>query len=295
MSTAVLSSLHDRALLMLAELAGDPGGGLTFLGPLAQSVAARRNEPELAQSLKLILQSSHAVQAAVLEGLAAGRKNAPRQPLVDKGARDTMAVLAASADPGVRKATHSVEDTLVANVIDDEPLLASVKLPPVVTLSDETFRSYVAALSGTRDQRRGHELFLQACAACHRIGSEGQEVGPDLLGQLGMAEEALLKDILVPSERIRPGFETTLVQLGGGAVVTGILKDDGATSLRMVAADGVEQVLLRKDVTGVRRLAGSLMPSFAETLTPSDVGNLLAWLRGQMALKPGTAAPRPVR
>ena len=113
-------------------------------------------------------------------------------------------------------------------------------------------------------------------------------MGPDLLGQVGMAEESLLKDILMPSERIRPGYETTLVQMTDGAVVTGILKDDGATSLTLVQPGGVEQMLLRKDVRGVRRLATSLMPSYVE-LKPSDLADLLAWLRSNLR----AAVPTP--
>jgi hypothetical protein len=68
--------------------------------------------------------------------------------------------------------------------------------------------------------------------------------------------------------------------------MTGLLKDDGATSLTLAQAGGVEQVLLRKDVTGVRRLATSLMPSFAEALAPTDAANLLAWLRSNLGPKP---------
>src|SRR4029453_1265550 len=116
----------------------------------------------------------------------------------------------------------------------------------------------VAALTRPRDLKRGHEIFLQACATCHRVGNEGDEMGPDLLGQLGMAEESLLKDILMPNERIRPGFETALVQTREGGAVTGLFKSDDATSLTVVQAGAVEQVLLRKDVLGVRRLATSL-------------------------------------
>src|SRR5207247_2313573 len=76
--------------------------------------------------------------------------------------------------------------------------------------------------------------------------------------------------------------ETTLVQMTDGTAATGILRDDGATSLSLMSPNGVEQVLLRKDVTGVRRLATSLMPSFAEGLKPSDVADLLAWLRSHL-------------
>lgn len=282
MDAAVLSSLHGRGSEMLAELLREPGDAAPFLLPLAQSIAARRDEPELARALNLVTATKPDTQAAVLNALAQGRKNAPRKPLVDPSAHAVLASLAASPKAAVRQATRSLEDTFIATVADDEALVPAGKLPPVEIISDETFRKYVAALAGSRDLQRGHELFGQACATCHRIGTEGHDVGPDLLGQLGMAEDSLLKDILMPNERIRPGYETTLVQMADGSAVIGILKDDGATSLTLALPNGVEQVLLRKDVTGVRRLATSLMPSFAEGLTPADAANVLAWLKSNL-------------
>ena len=271
-----------------ATLLREPGGSAPFLPPLAQSIAARRDESELASTLNLVATAKPDTQAAVLNALAKGRKNAPRKPLADKSARAALATLAASPVAEVRTAARALEDTFVATVADDESLVPAGQLPPVEQISDETFRKFVAALAGPRDLKHGHEIFLQACATCHRIGNEGNEVGPDLLGQLGMAEESLLKDILMPNERIRPGYETTLVQTRDGGAMTGLLKNDDATSLTLVQPGGVEQVLLRKDVLGVRRLATSLMPSFAEGLKPSDVADLLAWLRSHL----GTGAPK---
>ena len=282
MDAAVLSSLHGRGPEMLAELLREPGGSAKFLAPLAQSITARRNESDLSRALSLVATAKLDTQAAVLAALVMGRKNAPRQPLDNKSARGALARLAASPNAEVRQATRALEDTFVVTMADDESLVPTGALPPIEQISDETFRKYVAALSGPRDLKRGHELFVQACAACHRIGKEGHDVGPDLLGQLGVAEEALLKDILLPNERTRPGFETTLVQTSDGSAVAGILKDDGATSLSLMLPNGVEQVLLRKDVTGVRRLAASLMPSFTEGLTPADVANILVWLRSHL-------------
>jgi putative membrane-bound dehydrogenase-like protein len=282
MDAAILSSLHGRGVEMLAALAGDPRGAAPLLAPLAQTVAARRDESELARVLELAAGANPESQAAVLEGLVKGRKNAPRKPLGDKSARAALASLSASSSADVRKFSRDLEESFVAAAADDEGVVAAGTLPPAERVSDETFRKYAAALSGRRDLKRGHEQFLQACAPCHRIGDEGHEVGPDLLGQVGMAEEGLLKDILMPNDRIRPGYETTVVQTAAGGAVTGILKDDGATSLELVLPNGLEQVLLRKDVTGVRRLATSLMPTFAETLSPGDIADVLAWLRSHL-------------
>jgi hypothetical protein len=80
-----------------------------------------------------------------------------------------------------------------------------------------------------------------------------------------------------------------------GGTLTGLLKKDGATSLTLMQPSGVEQVLLRKDVRGVRRLAASLMPSFAETLKPSDLADLIAWLRSNLKAAAPTAAERSER
>ncbi|MGI8603288.1 MAG: PVC-type heme-binding CxxCH protein [Verrucomicrobiales bacterium] len=295
MDAAVLSSLHGRGLEMLNALLREPGGSAPFLPPLAQTIAARRDESELAGTLGLVGTAKPDTQAAVLNALAKGRKNAPRKPLADKSARAALASLAASPVAEVRTAARTLEDTFVATVSDDELLVPPGQLPPIEQISDETFRKFVAALAGPRDLKHGHEIFLLACATCHRVGGEGSEVGPDMLGQLGIAEESLLKDILMPNEKIRPGYETTLVQTRDGGAMTGLLKSDGATSLTLMQPGGIEQVLLRKDVMGVRRLAASLMPSYAEGLRPSDVADLLAWLRSHLGTgKPKAAEPRKV-
>jgi putative membrane-bound dehydrogenase-like protein len=296
MDAAILSSLHDRGLKMLDALLREPGGSTSFLPPLTQSIAARRDESELAATLNLIATSKPETQVAVLNSLVKGRKNAPRKPLADKSARVALASLAASSGAEVRTAARALEDTFVATLTDDESVVPPGRLPPVEQISEETFRKFVAALTGPRDLKHGHEVFLQACATCHRIGKEGSDVGPDLLGQIGMAEESLLKELLMPNERIRPGFETTLVQTRDGGAVTGLLKSDDATSLTLMQPGAVEQVLLRKDVIGVRRLMTSLMPSYAEGLKPSDVADLLAWLRSNLGTGPPKATePRPLR
>jgi putative membrane-bound dehydrogenase-like protein len=286
MDAAILSSLHGRSVEMLANLLRESGGSAGLLPGLAQTIGAGRDEPELARALTLVASSPPDTQAALLSGLAKGRKNAPRTPLGDGSARKVLAAFAASPSPSVRAAAHALDDTFVPTAADDAALVPSGKLPPAKVVSEDTFRKFVAALAGPRDLKRGHEVFVQACATCHRIGSEGYDVGPDLIGQLGMAEEGLLKDILMPNERIRPGYETTLAQMADGTAVVGILKDDGATSLTLASAGGIEQALLRKDVTGVRRLSTSLMPSFDEALTPVDVANLLAWLRSSLHAPP---------
>jgi len=284
MDAAILSSLHGRGLEMLTALLDDPRASLPFLASLAQSIGASRDEAKLARALALVARAAPDIQVATINALAKGRKNAPGKPLSDKSALAVLASLAASPNTEIRHATRNLEDTFAPTGEGAESSVPAEKIPVVDPISDERFRQYVAALAGKRDPLRGHELFLQSCAPCHRICTEGHDVGPDLLGQLGLAEESLLKEILLPNDHIRPGYETTLVEMANHTTAAGILKDDGATSLTLVLPNGVEQVQLRKDVVGVRRLATSLMPSFAEGLTPADVANVLAWLRSNLGV-----------
>lgn len=282
MDTALLSSLHGRSLEMLLELAKEHAGGQALIGPLAKTIGARHYEMELTAALTLATRISPDLQTAILQGLAQGRKNAPKRPLKDRAGINLLAKFGASPDPTVRSAARDLEQTFAAAATDqDTPTLRQL-VPEPQEVSETTLKTFVTALSGARDVKRGQQVFLQACSSCHQIGNEGHEVGPDLRGQLGLPDESLLRDLLLPNERVRPGFETTIVELGDREIV-GILKEDGATSLTVAQPNGVQHVLLRKDVTGVRRLAPSLMPSFAQTLTPQDAADLLAWLR---ALRP---------
>src|SRR5437667_2200599 len=138
MDAAVLSSLHGRGLEMLGTLVREPGGSALFLPALAQSIAARRDESELAGTLNLVAIAKPDTQAAVLDALASGRKNAPRKPLVDVAARNVLAALAASPSERVRASARAFEDTFVATVADDDTLVSAGKLPPAEQVSEET-------------------------------------------------------------------------------------------------------------------------------------------------------------
>lgn len=278
MDAAILSSVSGRAVELLGLLANEPGGSGPLLGPLARSIAAGRREADLRRTLEHLAGAPAEMQATVLNGLAAG---AGRGLETDAALVRSLAWFRGSADRAARDAANALAGKMqaIAALAEEAALPEVAAEAPPEAVSDEAFRQFVAALAGPRDPARGRVVFQQACASCHRLGEEGHDFGPDLRGQLGMAEETLLQDILRPGERLRPGFETVEVRLAGGDRVAGILKDDGATSLTLRQPGGVEQVLLRRDVAEVRRLPGSLMPSFAETLTPEDAAHLLAWLR----------------
>jgi len=292
MDAAVLSSVAGREGDLLAELLREPSAPKAVIAGLAQTIGARRDNDELARALKLLGYAKPETQTAALEGLAKGRRHAPRKLLTDSSARLALTNFINSVATNVRTSALALASTFVPTEANDEGAEGSRSTTAAEPVSEEMFRKFVAALAGPRDLQRGHEIFRTACATCHRVGNEGYEVGPDLLGQAGMAEESLLRDLLSPNERIRPGYETTEARLRDGSVVSGLLKDDGPTSLTVIQAGGVEQVLLRKDVAEVRGASNSMMPPFAEGLTPADAASVLAWLRSNLGGKSKRLDPK---
>src|SRR5262249_49188520 len=84
---------------------------------------------------------------------------------------------------------------------------------------------------------RGRKVFLEKssaeCIRCHKIRGRGGEVGPDLTG-IGNRQprEYLLESIVVPNRQIAQGFETVVLALADGQVVSGVLKGEEADVLR---------------------------------------------------------------
>ncbi len=165
----------------------------------------------------------------------------------------------------------------------DEPGLrerAARRLTRPAGAADETFARYAAALAGPRDSQRGEEVFRENCATCHPCRGLGFVVGPDLSAEFQRAEEAILRDILAPSETLTAGYATTVIETSAGDSVNGILASESATSLTLRLPAGAELVILRKDIARLATVAVSLMPeNLVQNLEPQDIADVIAWLR----------------
>lgn len=281
METALLSSLPGRSAEMLAALLPLPSPPAGLVAELARSIGAGGDREEMTRTLALVAKAAPEVQAEILAPLAQGRRQALRRRFEDPAVDRVLAELRNSPAPRVRAAAAALEAALVAVPAGTETQPGEPASRPAMEVSEARFREFVAALAIPRNVRDGHAVFQQACAACHRVGSEGFEFGPDLLGEAGVAEETMLRHILLPNERIRPGYETTRIDLKNGERLLGILRDQSPTSLVLALPGGQELTVLRKDVSAVNPVSGSMMPSFAEAVTPQQAAHLVAWLRSQ--------------
>jgi putative heme-binding domain-containing protein len=130
------------------------------------------------------------------------------------------------------------------------------------------------------DPTRGEARFNTAgCATCHRLGSAGADIGPDLTAIHEKFDRAGLTDAIVnPNAAIAFGFNAdALVTRTGGAVIGFILSDGPTVSIR----DGYGRVttLAREDVESRVALKSSLMPDpLALALSEQDVADIVGFL-----------------
>src|SRR6266850_1942339 len=101
------------------------------------------------------------------------------------------------------------------------------------------------------DYERGRALFFGdklKCSTCHRIRGEGKTIGPDLSNLTAKDAASVLKDIKEPNASINPDYVAYNVALKDGETLTGFVRAQDERSLRLVAADGKENILKRADV-----------------------------------------------
>lgn len=129
---------------------------------------------------------------------------------------------------------------------------------------------------------RGRNVYLRACAACHRHGTDGRDVGPDLISVAAHSREKLLSSILDPSVDIQPGYNAYVCTLETGEQIYGFLLTETAQSVTFKQLDGTQRTVLRNQITSLQSQNVSLMPEGLEAAVPlQDMADLLAFLRGE--------------
>jgi putative heme-binding domain-containing protein len=150
-------------------------------------------------------------------------------------------------------------------------------MPP---LRSAAVARYEAALKLEGDVRRGSAVFARNCQTCHQHHGQGHRVGPDLSGIAGRAPEALLIDVLDPNREVAPDYMTLTIATQRGTIVTGLLAEESATTLKLRRAEAIEETMLRSEIDELRANGRSLMPEGLEqTISFQEMADLIAFLR----------------
>ena len=135
---------------------------------------------------------------------------------------------------------------------------------------------------------RGRDVFWNnptvQCLRCHKVGTDGGIVGPNL-SDIGrrFPREYLLEGIVNPNARISTGFESAVVTLKNGETHAGIVKREDDRELVLEVTDGetgqTQILTLAKANVSQRERGLSAMPEgLAEQLTPFELRDVVEYL-----------------
>ena len=130
------------------------------------------------------------------------------------------------------------------------------------------------------DTARGRDVFFSrkaGCGSCHRIGSEGAPVGPDLskIGAIRQPRD-LLESIVFPSVSFARGYEPYAIVTDDGRVLNGIIARETSHEIVLRMTDLSEVRVRRSQIDEMQQGRTSIMPQGLETrLSPEELRTLL--------------------
>lgn len=136
---------------------------------------------------------------------------------------------------------------------------------------------FIARMNGNVE--KGEKLFANTCAACHKHGKTGAEIGPDLtLIHQKFDKNGLLDAIVNPSASMVFGYESYTIVTKNNETYFGFLLSDGASVVLKDAA-GQQHSVKADQIKSREKMPSSLMPEpTALGLDEQDLADLTAYL-----------------
>ncbi|MCW5557287.1 MAG: c-type cytochrome, partial [Verrucomicrobiae bacterium] len=196
----------------------------------------------------------------------------------------------ASADPRAADVLKGFSETasrtpLPAGLrLDLHEALRAAGLPGAV---EATADRYAACLEGG-DAARGRRVFLEnptvQCLRCHRIGSNGGTVGPDLT-KVGsrLSRPDLLESVVTPNARLAAGFEPVVLTLTDGTELTGTVRAESGDGLTVEVLDpetgeSASRILPKATIRSRERGSSAMPEGLADALSPFELRDLVEYL-----------------
>jgi putative heme-binding domain-containing protein len=120
------------------------------------------------------------------------------------------------------------------------------------------------------------------CGQCHRVGTKGNSLGPDLTRVGRQRSMAYLHaSVLQPDADVTPGYATVAVVTRDGKKIVGVERNFDNFSAQFVDLSGKYYSFEREDVISMTREPRSLMPStYGKMFSEAEINDLLAYLTG---------------
>ncbi len=241
---------------------------INFLTDAPDKVAGKA----LSEALKI---SSPPLQSAILEAL------------ISKGNRLSYLLDALESESILPSVLLSSQRTKLLERADGNlrPRFESVFAKIIIPNKEVIYAEYATALQQKPDFQQGKILFTQMCSACHQIKNEGKIVGPDLKNSYANSSETILRNILFPSEKIASSYETYTITTLDNNTFTGVMVSETANALMLKQIGGAEQTFLRKNIKNLSHSNTSLMPEYAQALSPKNCADIIGWIKEELGTK----------
>ena len=165
---------------------------------------------------------------------------------------------------------------------DDEIKTLAQKLLVAETAADrqEVIAKYREALTIESDPKRGQAVFVKNCQQCHKIGTIGVDVAPDISDSRTKTAEQRLVSILDPNRAIDNNYFSFNIVDVDGLVHTGVISSETATSVTLKQPEGKQVTILRSDIDELKSNGVSLMPvGLEQKLTVEEMADLISFIK----------------
>ena len=145
---------------------------------------------------------------------------------------------------------------------------------------EAVLKQYARASETKADALKGRAIFEKNCVTCHRVGGIGVNVGPDIADTRDKTPAYLLTNILDPNRAVDANYFGYTLVTRQGTVLTGLVKNETASSITMRLPEGKEETILRTDVEELKSSGLSLMPVGVEkSITIEQMADLISFLK----------------
>jgi putative membrane-bound dehydrogenase-like protein len=144
----------------------------------------------------------------------------------------------------------------------------------------EVLARFQSATTLVGDESKGRLQFEKNCTSCHLVRGQGHSVGPNLAALADKPPGDWLLAILDPNAVVEPRFVSYNIDTKDGRSLSGIVSAETATTLTLIMPGGIQESILRGDISEIKATGLSLMPEgFEQGMTPQELADLIAFLK----------------
>ena len=142
------------------------------------------------------------------------------------------------------------------------------------------------------DVAKGKEVFLAACAVCHKVGDQGNEFGPNLQGIGSHPPAEMLVHIVDPNRMVDDEHRTWNIRMKDGTQYSALIASENPTFVKLKLPGGQSAELRVADIAERAKSPNSLMPEGFESLGAEGLRNVIAYLRSVAVRAEGVTVGR---